>query len=71
MGQIKYLRLITGEDLVSEVEEQGNKVVLINPLRLVYMANPLDPARISISMTYWIFPRWWMNKGSNWNWKRS
>lgn len=59
---IKFIRLITGEDLVADVTEVidahgPSYLVLSNPLKIVYMANPNNPSRVAISLMQWIFTK--------------
>ena len=57
---IKFIRLQTGEDLISQVveieREGGNSIILINPMKLVYMAGSKKGV-LSISMMQWVFNR--------------
>jgi hypothetical protein len=51
-----YLRLVTGEDIIAEIEEKDEDFLFLhNPLKLVYMPNPKSPGMWSISMMQWIF----------------
>ena len=36
---IKFIRLVTGEDVVSEVQESENGLCLVNPLKIIYGVN--------------------------------
>ena len=55
---IKFVRLITGEDLISEVftedSEKFQKVYLINPLKIVYSFG--KKSTLSISLYNWVIP---------------
>lgn len=57
---VKFIRLSTGEDLVSEVlevnTEDNQHYVLINPLKILYMTGN-KPGILSISLMQWIFHR--------------
>lgn len=57
---VKFIRLSTGEDLVSEVvevkSEDNQHYVLINPLKILYMTGN-KPGILSISLMQWIFHR--------------
>lgn len=55
---IKFVRLVTGEDLISEVftedSEKYQKVYLINPLKIVYSFG--KKSTLSISLYNWVIP---------------
>jgi len=55
---IKFVRLVTGEDLISEVftedSEKFQKVYLINPLKIVYSFG--KKSTLSISLYNWVIP---------------
>lgn len=57
---IKFIRLQTGEDLISQVveieREGGNSIILINPMKLIYMTGSKKGV-LSISMMQWVFNR--------------
>lgn len=57
---VKFIRLSTGEDLVSQVlevnTEDNQHYVLINPLKILYMTGN-KPGILSISLMQWIFHR--------------
>lgn len=53
---IKFIRLVTGEDVVSEVQESENGLCLINPLKIIYGVNQ-KTGYISISLSQWIFTK--------------
>lgn len=56
---VKFFRLVTGEDIISEVVEMSidDKTIytLLNPMKIVYMMG--KPGFLSISMMEWIFSR--------------
>lgn len=53
--QIKFIRMNTGEDLLSEVKTNSKQsMTLINPLKLVYMYEPENMSLV-ITMTQWVF----------------
>lgn len=54
---IRFIRLNTGEDLVSEVKTDLDRVLVKDPMKVVYMVNPHDPSRLAVSLTQWIFNR--------------
>jgi hypothetical protein len=55
---VKFIRLVTGEDIITEVVEtkSNNKIdyTIINPLKVVYMVSN-KPGMLSISLMNWIF----------------
>lgn len=54
---IKFLRLNTGEDIVSEVQRKDiNTYSLINPLKIIYGVNQ-QTGYVSISLVQWVFPK--------------
>lgn len=58
---VKYIRMITGEDIISEVVEVNDKdnlsYVFINPMKIVYMMINKPEPNMSISLMHWIFAR--------------
>lgn len=53
----KFIRLVTGEDIVAEVSEIANgKMIINNPLKIVY-APSLQTGFLSISLMQWVFTR--------------
>ena len=36
---IKIIRLKNGEDIVSEIEEQKDKIILTNPMSIIFKTN--------------------------------
>lgn len=58
---IKFVRLSSGEDLISQIieirkEDEDAYYILINPLKIVYMAGT-KPGILSISLMQWVFHR--------------
>lgn len=57
---VKFIRMSTGEDLVSEVVEvkedkEHNYYVLVNPLKILYMSGTTNPNVVSITLMQWVF----------------
>ena len=40
---VKLIRLITGEDIIAQIMEQGDPLILKNPVRIVVLPNKIDP----------------------------
>lgn len=54
---IKFIRLVTGEDIVSEVTDISNgKMYINNPLKVVYTPS-MNTGFLSISLMQWVFTR--------------
>jgi hypothetical protein len=57
-NSVQFVRLITGEDLVSEVTEvttdDFNYYLLRNPMKIVYMTGR-KPDMMSLSLIQWVF----------------
>lgn len=57
-NSVQFIRLVTGEDLVSEVTEVENNnevyYVLNNPMKVMYMTGS-KPGILSISLMQWVF----------------
>lgn len=53
--ELKFFRLVTGEDLITQVVRKGEIYVLIQPLKIAYMAHAAG--KISISLYQWVFSR--------------
>lgn len=57
-NSIQFIRLVTGEDLISEVTEveKNNEVyyILNNPMKVMYMSGS-KPGILSISLMQWVF----------------
>ena len=54
--EVEFLRLVTGEDIVSECEVHDDFYRLINPCKVVYMSSKRD-GFLSISLMQWIFSK--------------
>ena len=58
---VKFVRLVTGEDIISEVMEvddaSGKHVILYNPLKIMYMSSPMNSDKVGISLLEWVFSR--------------
>lgn len=58
--QLKFIRITTGEDIISEYQTvndgEGEYYNLHNPMKVVYMMNPERPTRLTVSLMNWIFP---------------
>jgi hypothetical protein len=54
---VKFIRLTTGEDIISEVtifsSDDENYYTLINPMKVLYLNNP--KGSVSISLLQWVF----------------
>lgn len=59
-NSVRFIRLVTGEDLVAEVNyfesDKDTYYVLYNPLKIVYMSGS-KPGVLSISLMQWVFWR--------------
>lgn len=57
MEDVKFIRLITGEDIITGVKAVGedNKYTLVNPLKIVYAIGDKSGI-ISIGLVQWVFP---------------
>ena len=54
---IKFIRLVTGEDIVLEVSDISNgKMYINNPLKVVYTPS-MNTGFLSISLMQWVFTR--------------
>lgn len=54
-GEVKFIRLITGEDIITEIRPQDNNYILVKPLKIVYAFGD-KPGVISIGLVQWLFP---------------
>lgn len=52
-NNVKLIKLLTGEDLIAEVVEQGDPVMLKNPVRIVVMPNKIDPKSPQVGFAPW------------------
>lgn len=59
-NSVKFIRLVTGEDLIAEVTqveaEKEAYYILSNPLKVVYLTGS-KPGILSISLMQWVFWR--------------
>lgn len=55
-NSVYFLRLNTGEDIISEIEETETSYVLLNPCKVVYLTSA-KPGYLSISLMQWVFSR--------------
>lgn len=57
---IKFVRLTTGEDLITEVveikDDKEEYYLLVNPLKIVYLTND-KKGSIMLSFIEWVFPK--------------
>lgn len=53
VSNIKIIKLVTGEELLSNVVDTGATVRLTNPVRIVVMPNKLDPKTPNIGFAPW------------------
>lgn len=55
MSNVKYIRLVTGEDLISEVLEVSSEphITLYNPAKMVYTFD--GDSRIKMQLMEWVF----------------
>lgn len=57
-GEIKFLRLNNGEDVIASIHSDGDEEIkLLNPLKILYMTSSGTPSRLSISLMQWVFQR--------------
>lgn len=54
--EIHFLRLKTGEDLISEVQETPTSYILMNPCKVLYLKSQ-KTGFLSISLMQWIFSK--------------
>jgi ABC-type uncharacterized transport system YnjBCD substrate-binding protein len=60
LSGIMFIRLVTGEDIIAEVDyfpDDNENIKIYNPLKVVYMANPGKPGLYSISFMQWVFSK--------------
>lgn len=50
---VKYIKLLNGEELVAEVLVDDLKTVIKNPIRLVLMPSRSDPKNPSVGLAPW------------------
>ena len=54
--EVEFIRLITGEDIVSEYEDHEDFYRLHNPCKVVYVSS-MKQGYLSISLMQWVFTR--------------
>ena len=54
--EVHFLRLKTGEDLISEVQETPTTYILLNPCKVMYLKSK-KTGYLSISLMQWIFSK--------------
>lgn len=52
-ANVKIIKLITGEELLAEILEQGKPMIIKNPVRVVVMPNKLDPKTPNVGFAPW------------------
>lgn len=50
---VKYIKLLNGEELVAEVIKDDLRTVIKNPIRLVIMPSKADPKTPSVGLAPW------------------
>ena len=55
-SEIQFLRLKSGEDLITEVQETDKTMVLINPCKILYLKGSKS-GFLSISLMQWVFSK--------------
>ena len=53
---VQFLRLKTGEDLITEVQETEDTLILLNPCKVMYLKGT-GTSYLSISLMQWIFTK--------------
>jgi hypothetical protein len=53
---VQFIRLKTGEDLITEVEETETSCVFINPCKVLYLKSP-KTGFLTISLMQWVFTK--------------
>jgi hypothetical protein len=56
MEEIHFLRLKTGEDLITEMQETDDTYILLNPCKVLYLKGS-QSGYLSISLMQWVFSR--------------
>lgn len=58
---VKFIRLNSGDDIVSQVVEVGDETqidyILINPLKIVYIPSEKGSAYLQVAFMPWVFTR--------------
>ena len=61
--EVMFFRLVTGEDIISLSQEitKGDEndayFLMKNPMKIIYMQNPMMPSKMAISLMQWVFSR--------------
>lgn len=61
--EVMFFRLVTGEDIISLSQEitKGDEndayFLMKNPMKIIYMQNPMIPSKMAISLMQWVFGR--------------
>ena len=53
MANIKVLKLVTGEEVLTELLENGDKLTMRNATRIVVMPNKIDPQQPNVGLAPW------------------
>lgn len=53
--EIRFIRLLTGEDLVAELTQEGKKITMKRPMKVGYISNG-STVKQGIFLFPWIFP---------------
>lgn len=56
-GEVKFLRLNNGEDIIGQIFSDDTGITIRNPLKILYLTAPSSPNRLSISLMQWVFSR--------------
>lgn len=56
-GEVKFLRLTNGEDIICQLYSDDTGMSVRNPLKILYLTSPSSPNRLSISLMQWVFSR--------------
>lgn len=51
---VKYIKLLTGEEIIAEVTKEDLKTTIKNPIRLVIMPSKADPKTPSVGLAPWL-----------------
>jgi hypothetical protein len=61
--EVRFFRLITGEDILAMSEEvlgddfDNAHFLMENPLKVIYMTNPMNTNNMALSLMQWVFDR--------------
>ena len=53
MSNIKIVKLVTGEEVLTDLVEAGDKLTLRNATRIVVMPNKMDPQQPNVGLAPW------------------